>query len=151
MLQIILCVSQYWIFQGGILGLFFHFSFVLPSFHSFFSFVRFTHSISYTGSDNRIHTCNTEWRRLRKEIVKACSQSSIAKFTWRNWWKLLKAVSHQLPDWNSNSAFPDYEARFVDHTTTPSLWVGGCEGGAQGVGGTLYFIPSPLLYPSFNV
>jgi hypothetical protein len=37
----------------------------------------------------------------------------------------------------------------VDHTTTPSLWVEGREGGAQGVGGTLHFSfppTTPLVY-----
>jgi hypothetical protein len=33
----------------------------------------------------------------------------------------------------------------VDHTTTPSLWVEGCEGGAQGVGGTLHFTFPPTV------
>jgi hypothetical protein len=38
----------------------------------------------------------------------------------------------------------------VDHTTSHSLWVEGCEGGAQGVGGTLPFF-LPLAYPSCTV
>jgi hypothetical protein len=38
----------------------------------------------------------------------------------------------------------------VDHTTTPSLWVEGCEGGAQGVGGTLHFTLPPTV-SLFNV